>query len=193
MNDSTGVEREDTLELRTIGVIVGTHGLNGTLKITPLSDFPERFDALDSIYLSRAGETPRLDRVSRVRWSGGCVLITVKGVRSRDAALEWRGAELCVRDEETWRLPPDVFYVTDLIGFLAVSRSGQQIGVLRDIVRGAQDILEIEREGEDNFLVPFVRHWIGRVDMNARTIEILNWRDLVAPETVEPGPDSDDD
>jgi 16S rRNA processing protein RimM len=191
VSDLQGLAREDVPELRTIGVIVGTHGLDGTLKITPLSDFPERFDALDSVYLSREGERPRPDRVSRVRWSGGSVLITVKGVSDREAAREWRGAELCVREEETWKLPPDVYYVTDLLGFVAIGQDHQQIGVLRNVIRGAQDILEIEREGEESFLVPFVRQWIGRVDTDARTIEILNWRDLAAPEIAESDPDDD--
>lgn len=191
MSESSGAGNADAPELRTVGVIIGAHGLDGTLKITPLSDFPERFDALDSVFLWKKGESPSPDRVNRVRWSGASALITVRGVTNREDAQMWRGAELCVREEDRWELPPDVYYVTDLLGFTAVSQDDLPIGVLRNIIASAQDILEIEREGAESLLVPFVRRWVGRVDVQARTIEILNWRDLTAPEIVES--DSDDD
>jgi len=191
VSESSGDRRVDAPELRTVGVVVGAHGLDGTLRITPLSDFPERFHALDSVFLRKKGESPHPDRVKRVRWSGACVLITVRGVTNREDAQTWRGAELCVREQDRWELPPDVYYVTDLLGFTVVGQDGARIGMLRDVISGAQDILEIEREGAESLLVPFVRRWVGRVDERTRTIEILNWRDLTTPEIVES--DSNDD
>ena len=52
-NPDMGMSPED---VRAIGVIVGAHGLQGTFKLASLSDFPERFEALRTVYLLR-GET----------------------------------------------------------------------------------------------------------------------------------------
>ncbi|MBU0508532.1 ribosome maturation factor RimM [bacterium] len=180
-------------DLRTIGVVVGAHGLRGTLKIFPLSDFPERFEALHTALLCKADDPPQSVRITRVRRAQGCILIDLDEVRNREAVLNLVGAELCVREEDSWELPPDVFYLTDLLGFTGIGENGERIGVLRNVIRGAQDILEFEREDGGELLVPFVHRWVGRAKVSERTIEILNWRDLIEPDIIEPDPDSDDD
>jgi len=182
----------DSEDLRTVGVIVGAHGLQGTFKLEPLSDFPERFQALRTVYLMRGETVLARCRVKNIRWANALLLVTLKEVRTREEADELRGAELCVPDSESWELPEDVYYTTDLLGFAGVAEDGTPLGILKEIHSGAQDILEFRRD-EEEFLVPFVHEWVGRVDIENRTIEILNWRRLKESETIDPSPDDDDD
>jgi 16S rRNA processing protein RimM len=181
----------DRNSLRTIGVVVGAHGLQGTLSIAPLSDFPERFAALKVVYLARDEATLLEGTVKRVRWVSGKVTITLHEVTSRSAAEEFKGAELCVAEADVWPLPPDTYYTADLIGFRGVDERGVVIGTLTDVSKGAQDILEFECPGYEALLIPLVQQWVGRIDVQAKTIEILNWRLLAEPEAVEESPQDD--
>jgi 16S rRNA processing protein RimM len=178
-------------ELCAVGLIAGTHGLQGTLKLNPLSDFPERYRALRIVYLKREDTVLACMHVQSVRWAGRQVLITLQEITSPEAAREFRGAELCVLEADRWKLPVDVYYVSDLRGFRAVGEDGTEIGVLLDVLNGAQDILQIDRAGQE-LLVPLVGEWVGKIDTAARTIEILNWRRLAEPETLEGGAEPDD-
>jgi 16S rRNA processing protein RimM len=179
-------------DLRTVGVIVGAHGLQGTFKLEPLSDFPERFQALRMVYLLRGETVLGRYQVKNLRWANALLLVTLKEIRTREEADELRGVELCVPDAESWELPEDVYYTSDLLGFTGIAEDGTVLGTLTEVHEGAQDILQFMK-GEEELLVPFVREWVGQVDMEKRTIEILNWRRLNDSETIEPSPDNDDD
>ena len=190
MIDAVQGSNPDTL--RAIGIIVGAHGLQGTVKIEPLSDFPQRFDSLQSVYLRSPSGVPTLFHVKRVKWAGAFLLMTIREISDRDAAAELRGWDVCVGQDDEWELPDDVYYANDLLGFWGIASDGFHIGQLTNILFGAQDILEFER-AEGNLLVPFVSQWIGQVNKSKRTIEIFNWRDLVDAESVEPDLSDNDD
>lgn len=175
-------------DLRVIGVIAASHGLQGTFKVVPLSDFPERYDALTRVYFVRGDEVLCECTVKRTKLSGGGVLLTTKEITTRTEADTFRGVEVCVPESERWTLPDGVFYISDLIGYRGISSTGILIGELISVQAGAQDVLEFSGSGHD-FLVPFVSEWVGRVDSAARTIEILNWEQLVEAEVI--GTDSD--
>ncbi len=173
-------------DFRAVGVIVGEHGLQGSLKVLPLSDFPDRFNALRKVYLRRGEEIVGEDEVKRVRWAQSHLLVALHSVRTREDAVGLRGVELCVADADSWPLPKDVYYISDLIGFHGVSGS-EVIGTLVGTQSGAQDILEFDGP-HGNLLVPFVSEWVGNVDERARTIELLNWRRLIDSETLPADP-----
>jgi 16S rRNA processing protein RimM len=179
-------------DLRVVGVVAGVHGLQGTVKLEPLSDFPERFEALKTVYVVRNNEILGTYAVKRVRWAAAHVLLTLKGLTTREDAEAIRGAEVCVHERETWPLPENVYYVSDLAGFTAIEQSGKRVGTLKDILMGANDILVIELDGGGELLVPFVGEWVGRVDTIARTVEVIQWRDLTDAESVESAPEDDD-
>ncbi len=180
-------------DLRTIAVVIGAHGLQGTLKLESLSDFPERFDSLKSVFLKSPGSDALRDyRIKRVRWAGAALLMTLHELTTRDDALAVRGWEVCVAEADSWVLPEDVYYRTDLLGFAGIGDDGKRLGILINILTGAQDILEFERENE-NLLVPFVSQWVGKVNPTERTIEILKWRELMNAESIDTEPSSDDD
>jgi 16S rRNA processing protein RimM len=178
--------------LRTVGVIAGAHGLQGTFKLEPLSDFPERFEALRTVYLLRGETVLSQCRVKNVRWANAVVLVTLREIRTREEAEDLRGVELCVPESEAWKLPTDVYYTSDLLGFAGIAEDGTVLGILKDVQPGAQDILQFDKDGEE-LLVPFVSEWVGQVDPVKRTIEILNWRRLTEGEILDPSPENPDD
>ena len=188
IKDDAGLSPED---LHTIGLITGVHGLQGTLRVAPLSDFPERFAALRRVYLMRDGLVLGEYEVKRIKWMQAQLLVTLREVTKRENAELLRGAEFCVPEAETWPLPENVYYITELIGFGIVAEDGTAIGKLTDVVEGAQDTLVVTTpQGE--LLVPFVQEWVGEVNPERRTIQVLNWRRLTDSEEIPESPETDD-
>lgn len=178
-------------DLRVIGIVAASHGLQGTLKLVPLSDFAERYEGLQRVFLCREREVLCECKVKRAKWAGASVLLTTKEISTRTEADGFRGAEVAVLEAERWPLPKDAYYVSDLLGFRGVGANGQLLGELTAIQGGAQDVLEFSGAmGE--LLVPFVAEWVGKVDTAARTIEILHVERLLSPEALEGSADFGD-
>ncbi|MBU0692882.1 ribosome maturation factor RimM [bacterium] len=165
-------------DLRTIGVIVAPHGLQGTVRVDPLSDYQERYLHLKTVFLRRKDGSIESAAVSQVKLTTRQVLMTFESACTRSDAELLRGCEICVPENETWPLPDGAYYISDILGFDAVAEDGQRIGELKEVIRGAQDIFSIAGPfGE--ILVPFVENWVGEIDLKARTICIRNWRQLL--------------
>lgn len=168
-------------ELRTIGVIVAPHGLQGSVRVDPLSDFPERYLRLKNCLLRRKDSSIEKLAISRVQLATRQILVTFEKVCTREDAEILRGCEICVPDEESWTLPEDTYYISDIVGYKAIAEDGQTIGHLAEVIRGAQDIFRIQyQDGE--ILVPFVEAWVGEINTEAGTIVVRNWQALANPD-----------
>jgi len=168
-----------------IGRAVTSHGLQGTLKVEPLTEFPERFAAVKRCYLVRPDGEELEVRLKRVKPAGNILLLNFDAVKTREAADYWRGATVEIPAQERWKLPEDWFYVSDLVGCRAVNEGGQEIGLVEQVIRASQDILII-RVGTQELLVPFVNEWVGRTDTVARIVEIKRAKELLGAEELPP-------
>ena len=171
-------------DFRAIGKVVAAHGLQGTLKIDSWSDFAERFDALEWVFLQMEGGDPKRYKVVDVRFSTRHVLLKLDGLTRREQAEELRGAELLVPESERWPLPPNRYYISELIGLQAVGMDDTMLGAVTDVISsGAQDILVVDGpHGE--LLIPIVDEWVSDVDISAKKVRVLNWQGLVFPENT---------
>jgi 16S rRNA processing protein RimM len=169
-------------DFRAIGRVVAPHGLQGALKVISWSDFPERFETLRWVYLK--GVTGELARheVKNVRFGSRHIFLKLEGLTHREQVEEYREAELLVPDEESWPLPPNRYYVSDLVGMEAVGTDETLLGRVIEIdAGGAQDILRVQGPyGE--LMIPLVDEWVPEIDIAARKIRVSNWKNLVNPE-----------
>lgn len=164
-------ETNSPIERVVIGIVVGSHGLQGTLKIDPRTDFPERYEVLKTCWLCR-GKTSRARSTSSAAvWPSRHIADFSQGIKTRDEADTMRGATIEIPMSERWTLPENLFYISDLMGCQAVDESGKVIGTVDQVLRGSQDILVIQSQSGE-FLVPFVNEWVGHTDVSARTVVI---------------------
>jgi 16S rRNA processing protein RimM len=99
-------------------------------------------------------------------------IVRLDGVGSREAADVVRGEDLLVARAAAPALRDDEYWPEDLEG-CAVTDGGIAIGVVRRMVGyPSVDVLEVEREGADDLLVPMVRDAIRSVDVAARRIDV---------------------
>ena len=157
-----------------IGRIGKTRGLDGTLKIIPLTDFEGRFDNLHEITI---GEKPM--KVDDVQHIGGEIFVKLKGVDTREAARALTNKLMTVPRSEAAPLEDDdEFYTFDLIGCEVFDDSGR-LGTVASVFKtGSNDVLQVT--GETEILIPALKSVIKKIDVQNKKILV----DSKALETV---------
>lgn len=150
-----------------IGVIARPHGVRGAVKVTPLTDDVTRFSGLSEAYLERRGvHTPLSLDVLSV--GARAVLAQLNGIDSVEQAEALRGAYLCVPRQEAIQLPPDTWFVADLIGCAVSDTAGRAYGCITDVLEtGANDVYVI---GGGKLLVPALKKVLHEVDIANKRI-----------------------
>ena len=156
------------MERIKIGQVVNVVGLKGELKVYHYSDYKERFEELEKIYLENI-----LYQISGVRYMKDMVILKLQGVDDRTAAETHKGKDVYIDKSDVRELPEDTYYIFDLIGLKVIDESGALIGALCDVIQNsAQDLYEIERENKGKFLIPAVEEFILKIDMESRTMTV---------------------
>jgi len=165
---SRGPEKPRFLD---IGRVVSPFGVSGELRVHVLTDFPQRFKPG---LVVRIGDDLRPFRVESVRWQEGALLLKLEGC---DAACAegLRSQMLRVPVEEAAPLPPDHYYLHDIIGLEVQATDGRILGRVVDVLRtGANDVYVVEGPfGE--VLIPAIDSVVKSVDVERGiiTVELL--------------------
>ena len=146
-----------------VGVVVGTHGTDGVLRVQTESDNPERF---------RDGATLNVgERAFVVRRStagpGGVLLVKLAGVDARETAAELLHEPLTVSTADTPGLPEDTYYHYQLLDMAVFGPDGSQLGTLTEVLTtGANDVYVVTNE-EAELMVPALADVVVEVDVKA--------------------------
>jgi 16S rRNA processing protein RimM len=175
-----GVQSAGQEELIVVGRVVAAQGLQGEVRVLPLSDFPERFTRPGPRWLQRRQEPPRLLALQRGRQLPGKELFVVRfeGIDSRTAAEELVGHELLVSGHDRPPLEEGEFHVLDLVGLeVRLLPGGEVIGHVVDLLHGGNDLLEVESsDGPEGAprrrLIPFVEAIVPEVHLEQGWIGI---------------------
>ena len=165
--------RSSSDRLVVIGEITRVHGLHGELRVTPLTDHPERFEGLTECVLwdePRDGREPR--RVTRARLTDGAVLVSLGGCDSVEAASALVGRYVALPEAAALPLPPGQFYPWQLVGCRVVTEDGTEVGTVTDIERSAAQDCWVVRAGAHEHLVPAVPEIVLDVDLAAGRVVI---------------------
>jgi 16S rRNA processing protein RimM len=158
-----------------VGRIGRPHGIRGDVVVDVRTDDPElRFAAGTVLATEPAADGPLT--VAGFRWHSGRLLVHFAGFDDRDQADELRGVTLVVDSadlEDTG--DPDEFRDDQLIGLAVLTRAGEHVGTVADVLHSGQDLLVISgggpRQGAE-ILVPFVTPLVPEVDVPAGRLVI---------------------
>ena len=162
----------DELEsLVVLGVITGSHGVSGRVRVKPFTQTPE---AVADYGLVRIGEGSHKIKITGA--AKGQVIVALEGVRDRDAADALRGMELTVprssldaegvgsddaeEDGQGW-------FQADLVGLGVETAAGEKLGSVAGIYDfGAGDLLEIApATGGETVMMAFTHANVPEVDV----------------------------
>ena len=159
----------------TVGRVVKAHGTSGEVVVEIRTDDPAaRFAPGNTLRArqSRSGvESSHV--VESVREHGGRLLVRLAGVDDRDAADALRGSLFVVDSDD---LPPidepDTYYDHQLEGLQVRTTTGQDVGVVAEVLHtAAGELLAVRRESGE-VLVPFVGAIVTSVSLDDGVIEI---------------------
>jgi 16S rRNA processing protein RimM len=154
-----------------IGRIVQPHGVRGEVSVEVLTDFPERFDTIEVVYLGNASEA-EARRVKTSRWHQDRVLLSFEGCEDRTAAEELRGLLVQIPAEEVMPLPEGEYYAHDLIGLDVLTVEGEALGRVTDILfTGANEVYVVVGP-RGQILLPAITDVVERVDLSAGQIVV---------------------
>jgi 16S rRNA processing protein RimM len=147
------------------GRVGRAHGLDGSFIVTrprpPLLVMGAtlRVAERDHEIVRRAGTDPK-------------PIVRLEGIDSREAAEEVRGAELLAARAAAPELEDGEYWPEDLEG-CTVTDGDLAVGVVRQLIGyPSVDVLEVERPGAPDLLVPMVRDAIRSIDVAARRIDV---------------------
>ena len=158
--------------LYAIGRVVKAFGIRGEVVVEPLTSVPSRFSTLRSVLVGRTPEQTRPLGIGDVRVEARGIRIRFSEIGSRNDAETLVGLFLFVTEEQRVRLSPGSHYVEDLIGIDVVNESGEQVGVIKEVMKlPAQDVYVVEHEGKD-IMIPAVREFILSIDVRKRRMVV---------------------
>lgn len=152
--------------LITVGVISKPHNLQGTLKIFPITDFPERFLKRKEILVENQG---RLDlmQITDVSLHQGYILLNLLGIDNLEKAEGLRGAYLKVAESQLETLEKGHYYIYQLVGLQIKDQQGNVIGILEEILKtGANDVYVVKTEAGKEILIPALKKIVKKIDID---------------------------
>jgi len=151
-----------TEKLISIGKITAPHGVRGEVRVIPDTDFPERFEQMKTIRLDDGS----VWSVLGVKYHKHFVLLTLKGIDSKNAAEPLRNKVIQVRPDELVPLPTGHYYHFQIIGLEVFTEDGEFLGQVKDIITtGSNDVYVVEQEGQRPVLVPALKRVVLDIDL----------------------------
>lgn len=152
--------------LVVIGEIARPHGLHGEMRVTPLTDHPERFEAVtDCVLWDQARDTRQRCRITRARRQGAAVLLSLAGCDTIEAAGALVGRLVALPEAEALLLPPGQFYPWQLEGCRVLTDDGREIGRVTRVEQSAAQDLWVVSDGAREWLIPAVAEIVLEVDV----------------------------
>lgn len=148
-----------------IGKLGKTRGLDGTLKIIPLTDFEGRFDELKKIFVGG-----KIMSVEKVKHIGGEIFIKFFEIDSRELAKTLTNKFLTVDKKDAAPLEDGEFYTFDIIG-CEVFDGEKFFGKVENVLKtGSNDVFQVK--GEKEILIPALKSVVKKIDIAEKKILI---------------------
>jgi len=153
-----------------VGQVTGAFGVQGAVKVLPLTDFDDRF---------RPGSALIVEGVTRhVEWSreqSNGLVVKLTGLDNRTLAELHRGRYLEVPVDAVHRLPEGEFYHHQLVGLEVRTASGTSLGRITDVLQRPANDVWVAREDGVEHLIPATRDAVLAVDVEQGRVVVADW------------------
>ena len=155
-----------------VGVITTTHGIRGEVKVFPTTDDVRRFDDLESCVINARRESITL-KVRSVKYFKQFVILGFEGYDNINDVLEFVKKDLLVARKDAVKLAPGEHFICDLIGNKVVTREGQELGVIKDVITSsANNVYVVKRPEGKDLLIPVIPDSMIEHDMDNKTTKV---------------------
>jgi 16S rRNA processing protein RimM len=158
-------DRGAARDLIVVGEVTRAHGVQGAVRVFPVTDFPDRLLRLRRAVLVQRGRLRPVD-VEHAESSGRFIAMKFAGIDTLEDADALRGATIEIASADAVPLPPGQFYVFQLVGLRARTPAGEILGEVVDVLRtGSNDVYVVRAPGGAETLVPAVEGVVESIDL----------------------------
>ena len=152
-----------------VGQILKPQGVHGEAKVKPYAANPDDFKRWKTLYL-KDGENYRAAAARCSRVHDGFAYVTLEGCSTPEDVERLRGRELYVDREHAAPLGEDEVYISDLIGCEAVTREGETVGTLIDVLQYGMVDTYVFRTKKGSLMAPALKKVFVETDVENRKI-----------------------
>ena len=162
------------MEYLSLGKIVDSFGIDGTIKIYSTTSFgSKRYKKGSKVFLFNPQSKELIEcEVEKYRHSGFFDFVKFTNFNNPEIVKTLKGFEIQVIKDNN-DLDKDTYFYSDLRGCTIIDSSGNKLGIVKEVEEfPAQITLRVKRKKASDFFVPFIKEFIKKVDICAKTIEI---------------------
>ena len=162
------------MEYLSLGKIIGSFGIDGTLKIYSTTNMSsKRYQKGNIVFLYNPQTQEReVHTVLAYRHSGNFDFVKLDGIDNPEVIQSLKSYEIHVEKDQK-DLDKDTYFYSDLRGCKVVDQDGNELGTVREVEEfPAQLTLRVMRSGKQDFFVPFVKQFIKEVNIKNKVILI---------------------
>ena len=147
-----------------IGKIGAPHGVSGALKIIPITDFPDRFADMKTVYVDK--DLLHIASV-QVKNDGQLILMSFEEYPTRETAAQLTKKLLYVDRSEVVPLQKGQYYTFDIIGLEAFNEAGESLGLVTDVLQtGSNDVYVVSKKGDSaQLLIPALKSVVLEIEI----------------------------
>ncbi|MBF0280345.1 MAG: 16S rRNA processing protein RimM [SAR324 cluster bacterium] len=161
----------DYEDLTWIGTISNAHGIQGELRIYPLTDTPEYYLDTKQFFIEK-GEQLLPVVVQKLRFHKNQWVAKFESIDDRDQAESYIQYRVLIEDSLLRPLDENEYFLHELIGCQIEDLNGNNLGEVIDVMQtGANDVYTVA-SGNQNFLVPAIPQIVKEVDLPQKKIRI---------------------
>lgn len=151
-----------------IGKIGAARGLNGEVKLIPLTDFEERFDNLQHVEID--DKTLEVDYVRQI---GKNLVIKFTAYETRETVKNLTGKFIKVNKSEAAPLAEGEFYTFDIVGLNVFDLDENKLGVITEVVKtGSNDVFITKSVEGNEILIPALKAVVKKIDIENKIMLI---------------------
>lgn len=158
-----------------VGRIVGTHGIQGEMRVECWANSPDFLRKFKTLYLDEG----RTALAVTCRPHKNIALMKVKGIASIEEADTLRGKVLYI-DRADVKLSEGEHFVQDIIGLSVTDAdTGEVYGVVKDVLKtGSNDVYEMQDRGGKLVYIPVIPDIMAGFDFEKGAVYIRPMKGL---------------
>ncbi|PLX81636.1 MAG: 16S rRNA processing protein RimM [Desulfuromonas sp.] len=160
--------RPEDGERFAVGVVSGTHGLRGDLKVRPLTDGSGSLLQARQVFFDLPGEGLICHAPVRAVFHKKMILLRLKGMEDINAVQPLVGFEVLMDFQDLEELPEGEHYWRELRGVKVHDRTFGDLGILEDLLTTAAHDIYVVRGRFGEVLIPAVEKFVIEVDQEGR-------------------------
>lgn len=178
----------------TLGKIGRPHGIRGEVRLFPFNPDSQALSDGLRVHVCHDGQAPVPLDVQKVRYADRFIIVKFKQIDDRDEADALKHAHVELDYEDLPELGEEQFYHVDLIGapvYVAAQEDGglpedaEPVGTVdRMFATGANDVLVVRLNDDEELLAPLVSHAVDLLDFQ-RHLVVLQPLEIWTPADYE--------